>query len=188
MLFRSVAAAAAIASKFLVRINGKHVFNPANFAIVIMLAWGEGWISPSQWGSKTWAAFLFAGLAGLVLTRAKRADIALAFLTTFVAFLLARAAWLGDPWAIPLKQMQSGALLLFAFFMITDPKTIPDARIDRIVYGVVVALAGAWLIFERYTPEGLMIALFCASPFVPLIDFFRARAPETRFQWSKPTV
>ena len=39
--------------------------------------------------------------------------------------------------------------------------------IDRIVYGVVVALAGAWLIFERYTPEGLMIALFCASPFVP---------------------
>ena len=40
--------------------------------------------------------------------------------------LLARAFWLGDPLAIPLHQMQSGSLLIFAFFMISDPRTTPD--------------------------------------------------------------
>ena len=126
--------------------------------------------------------------SGLVLTRARRADMALAFLLTFAGFVFARAAGLGDPWAIPLKQMQSGALLLFAFFMITDPRTTPDARADRILYAVVVALAGAWMLFERYTPEGLMIALFFASPLVPLIDRWRGRDRATRFQWSRPTI
>ena len=94
----------AITSKFLIRVGGKHVFNPANFAIIIVLALGQGWISPSQWGAKTWAAFLFASLAGLVLTRARRADMALAFLLTFAGFVFAREGVFGliDPAPLPL--------------------------------------------------------------------------------------
>ena len=46
---------------------------------------------------------------------------------------------LGDPLAIPMKQMQSGALLLLTFFMITDPKTTPDRRSARMLYAVLVA-------------------------------------------------
>lgn len=184
-----LAAALAIGSKFVIRINGKHVFNPANFAIVVMLVVsGNAWISPAQWGSATWAVFLFASLAILVLSRARRADIAVAFLATFAAILFARALWLGDPWAIPIKQMQSGAVLLFAFFMISDPKTAPDRRLERIVFAVATAALAAWLQFGWYRPDGLMIALFLLAPLVPVLDRLRPVTAGARFQWSRPVV
>lgn len=184
----ALAAAIAMASKFLVRVDGKHVFNPSNIAIVALIATGEAWVSPAQWGSQAWGVFLMACVAGLVLSRAKRADIALAFLGTYAALLLARALYLGDPWAIPLKQLQSGALLLFAFFMISDPKATPDRRVQRIVFAVVVAIAGFVLQLGLYKPEGLMIALAALSPLVPLLDRWRPLPPAQRFQWSNPTI
>ena len=92
---------------------------------------GHVWISPGQWGASVWFAALVAGLAFVVLNAARRADIALFFLAAHAVLLLARAAWLGDPPAIPLHQLQSGSLLIFAFFMISDPRTTPDSRLGR---------------------------------------------------------
>lgn len=180
----------AIGSKFLLRVDGKHVFNPATFGIATLLLFTDvAWISPAQWGSRTWAVFLFACLACLVLSRARRGDIAIAFLGSYVAILLARAFYLGDPLALPMKQMQSGALLLFAFFMITDPKTTPDRRSARMLFAVLVAAVGAWLQFAHYMPQGLMYALFFASPLVPLLDrVFPRDRPEIRFVWSRPVL
>jgi enediyne biosynthesis protein E5 len=188
--FLVLGAVLAIASKFLLRFDGKHIFNPGNFGIAVMLLFTNvAWISPAQWGSKTWAAFLFICLACLVLSRAKRADIAIAFLGSYVAILLVRALYLGDPLAIPMKQMQSGALLLFTFFMITDPKTTPDRRGARMLFAVLVAAAGAWLQFAHYMPQGLIYALFFASPLVPLLDrLFPRDDADVRFQWSRPVV
>ena len=87
------------------------------------------------------------------------------------------------------KQMQSGALLLFTFFMITDPKTTPDRRSARMLFGTLVACLAAWLQFGQYLPQGLMYALFFTSPLVPVLDrlFMRDRA-EVRFEWARPVV
>mgnify|MGYP001580165330 FL=1 len=127
------AAAIAIGSKFLVRIRGKHIFNPANVALVsLMLLSDRAWVSSGQWGSATIGAFALACLGFLVLTRAKRAETTIAFLLGYAALLLGRAWWLGDPLSIPLHQLQNGALLIFAFFMICDPKTTPDAARGRV--------------------------------------------------------
>ena len=182
----------AIGSKFVLRWNGKHVFNPANFALAgLILVGAPAWISPAQWGSATWAAFLFASLAILVLSRARRADIAVAFLAAYVAILVARALYLGDPWTIPMKQMQSGAVLLFAFFMISDPKTTPDTRAMRIVFAALVAGLAATIQFAWWRPEGLILALFILSPIVPLLDLVsrrRAGRMLPRFDWSRPVV
>jgi enediyne biosynthesis protein E5 len=185
----AISAVLAIGSKFVLRFDGKHIFNPANFAIAVLLLSDMAWISPARWGSRTWAAFLFVCLACLVLSRANRADIAITFLGTYIAILFARAFYLGDPLAIPLKQMQSGALLLFTFFMITDPKTTPDRRSARILFAVLVAAAAAWLQFARFMPQALMYALFFASPLVPLLDgLIRRDRPEVRFKWSRPVL
>lgn len=183
-----LAAVLAIGSKLVLRFDGRHVFNPANFAIAVLLLCSEcAWISPAQWGSRTWAVFLFASLACLVLSQARRTDIALAFLAAYGSILLARALWLGDPLAIPLKQMQSGALLLFAFFMISDPRTTPDRRSARILYAVLVAGLGAWLQLWHWKPEGLIYALFFASPLVPVLDRLMPRvAGAPRFEWARP--
>jgi Na+-transporting NADH:ubiquinone oxidoreductase subunit NqrB len=112
----AVAGIIAIASKFVLRVDGKHVWNPAGFAIVALLAASDSvWISPGQWGTSVWLGALLAFLAILVLHAAQRTDIALFFLASDAALLLVRALWLGDPLAIPLHQLQSGSLLIFAF-------------------------------------------------------------------------
>ena len=81
-LIHAAAGAIAIASKFVLRIDGKHVFNPAGFAIVALLLAvpSHMWISPGQWGASAWFAALTAFLAVMVLNAARRADVALFFL------------------------------------------------------------------------------------------------------------
>ena len=55
-------AALAIASKFVLRVGDKHVFNPTNFALVaMMLLTGAVWVSPGQWGSTAVFGFLLSG-------------------------------------------------------------------------------------------------------------------------------
>lgn len=172
----------AILSKFVLRRDGKHIFNPAGFAIVALLFLSDHvWISPGQWGTSIWFAALVAFCAILVLRAARRADIALFFLLAHGALLLARAWWLGDPLAIPLHQLQSGSLLIFAFFMISDPRTSPDARLGRFIFALAVALAAHWLAFSMQMRPALYIALIALSPFTPLIDRI---LPAQRFSWS----
>ena len=183
-LIHAAAAAIAIASKFVLRIDGKHIWNPAGFAIValLLIAPDHVWISPGQWGTSAWFATLLAFLAVMVLSSAGRADVALFFLAAHGALLVARAVWLGDPLTIPLHQMQSGSLLIFAFFMITDPKTTPDARIGRLLLAVAVALVAHRLAFAWQMRPALYIALIALSPLTLLIDRI---FPAGRFAWSR---
>jgi Na+-transporting NADH:ubiquinone oxidoreductase subunit NqrB len=132
LVLASLAGVLTIASKFVLKHHEKHIFNPANFGIVaMMLLTTQVWVSPAQWGSRLYFAFLISCAGGIVIYRAARSDVSYAFLISYAAILFGRAFWLGDPWAIPLKQLQSGALLLFTFYMISDPKTTPDSRAEE---------------------------------------------------------
>jgi Na+-translocating ferredoxin:NAD+ oxidoreductase RnfD subunit len=166
-----IAACIAIGSKFLLRVRGKHIFNPANIALVVLMFCSErAWVSSGQWGSAAIGAFALACLGFVVLTRARRAETTFAFLIAFAALLIGRAIWLGDPLGIPLHQLQNGALLIFAFFMISDPKTAPNTRVGRILYGALVASIAYTIQFVFYEPNGPIIALILCAPLVPLID------------------
>jgi len=123
-----VAAVVTVASKFVIRIDGQHLFNPTNFGIVVMLLTGHAWVSPGQWGNVAFFALLMACLGGLVVTRAARSDITLSFLVFYMGLVFGRSLWLGEPMSIPIHRLQSGALLLFSFFMISDPRTTPGSR------------------------------------------------------------
>ena len=167
----AVAAMAAIGSKYFIRVNGKHVFNPANFAIVALILLSDhAWISSGQWGSAAIGALALASLGLIVLTRAKRAETTVAFLTVYALLLFGRADWLGDPLSIPLHQLQNGALLIFSFFMISDPKTAPDTAIGRILFATLVAVIAYIIQFVFYQPHGPIFALILSAPLVPLID------------------
>jgi enediyne biosynthesis protein E5 len=182
----ALAAVIAIGSKFLLRFDGKHIFNPAGFAIVVLLFTAPVvWISPGQWGSAPWFAALVCFFAILVLHAASRFDVAIFFLGSHVALLLARAWWLGDPVAIPIHQLQSGSLLIFAFFMISDPRTTPDSWFGRFVFALSVALAGHYLAFYMQMRPALYVVLIALSPLIPLIDKF---LPAERFAWSRPAI
>ena len=181
----ALAAFIAIAGKLVIRWRDKHLFNPTNFALVVMLAGGLGWISPGQWGQVAWFGFLIACLGSLVVTRAARADVTLAFLTFYVGLLFTRAVWLGDPLTIPLHQIESGALLIFSFFMISDPKTTPDSRAGRIIFALMVTLAALYVQFGFFRPNGPLWGLIACAALVPFLDYV---LPGSRYDWSKPST
>lgn len=181
----ALAAFIAVGSKFVFRWKGKHLFNPTNLALIVAVTSGLGWISAGQWGQVAWFGFLVACLGSLVVTRAARADVTLAFLASYVGLLVARALWLGDPLAIPFHQIESGALLIFAFFMISDPKTTADSRTGRIAYALIVALVALYVQFGLFRPNGPLWALIACAPLVPLLDWF---CPGVRFDWARPSA
>jgi enediyne biosynthesis protein E5 len=180
-LLAVAAAVVTVASKFVLRINGKHLFNPTNFGIVaLMLATGQVWVSPGQWGNAAFFAFLLACLGGLVVNRAARSDVTYAFLAFYLAVLFGRALWLGQPMAVPLHQLGNGAFLIFTFFMISDPKTTPDSRAGRILFALLVALGAGFVHFVLYRPNGLILSLAFFSLAVPLLDRL---LPGKRYAW-----
>ena len=172
----------AIGSKFLIRVRGKHLFNPAAFAIVALLLAGGGrvWVSPGQWGAQVWLGLLVASAGMLVLTKSRRIDTALAFIACYGGLLLWRAFVLGDPIAIPLHQMQTGSLLIFTCFMITDPRSTPDRRAGRLLFAALVALLAYRLQFTEQMRTALYFALIAVSLTTPLIDLV---LPAERFRW-----
>jgi len=184
MVFCVLTAVAAIAGKFVLRWRGKHLFNPTNFGLVLMMLVTDGqvWVSPGQWGNVAFFAFLMACLGGLVVMRAGRADVALGFLFCWSALLMGRSAWLGEPMTIPLHRLQNGALLLFTFFMISDPRTTPDSRAGRLVFAALVALGGWWWQFRQFGTNGPLWSLAVCSMLTPLLDWL---LPGEKYQWRR---
>jgi enediyne biosynthesis protein E5 len=175
-----------IASKFFLTWKRKHIFNPTNFGLVLMMLLSDqAWVSPAQWGSKLYFGFLMACLGGMVVHRALRSDVSYAFIFSYAAILFGRAYGLGDPLTIPLKQLQSGALLLFTFFMISDPKTTPDSRAGRVLFAMLVAAGATYVQFVLYRNNGLLWSLAICSILTPLIDYV---FPGTRYHWSSPNI
>ena len=184
LLLAAGTAAIAIGSKFVLRWRGKHIWNPPNFALVAMLVASDRvWVSPGQWGSVAFFGFLVASLGGLVVNRAARGDVTYAFLASWAAVLFGRALWLGQPMTAPLHQIENGTVLIFAFHMISDPKTTPDSRAGRVLFAALVALGAGFVQFVLYRTNGLLWSLAVWSLAVPLIDRV---LPGARYAWSRP--
>jgi Na+-translocating ferredoxin:NAD+ oxidoreductase RnfD subunit len=176
-----VAAVFAIASKFMLRVRGKHLFNPANFGVGAALLILPGtWISPGQWGNDVALAGWMVVLGATVASRARRADISWMFLVFYLGVLAARVAWLGQRWAVWTHQLSSGALLLFAFFMISDPMTTPSHIKGRAAHAALVAAIAYTWGFGLFRTNAVLWALFVAAPMVVVWDWLW---PTPKFDW-----
>jgi Na+-transporting NADH:ubiquinone oxidoreductase subunit NqrB len=180
------AAFLAIASKFIFRTNGKHWFNPANFGIVMVLlldkyVWdNHAWVSNGQWGEDSLYALVFLGLGGIVLKKVGRWDTSFMFLASYSLLEGLRNLWLGWTWDVLAHRLTSGSLLLFALFMITDPRSIPNAKNARLIWAAAIAVLA--FIFRNvfFDSDAMFYALFLISPLTVLGDRIW-NAP--RFQW-----
>lgn len=186
----ALAALVAVFSKFVLRVpcadgrGSKHVLNPTAGAIVILMAAGAPvWVSPAQWGHHLPLAFGVAGFGSLVVHRSARSDVTLALLAAWALVLFGRAALVGQAWVAPLHQLENGSLALFAFHMISDPKTTPDSRAGRIVFACLVALVAGFVQFVLFRTNGLLWSLAACSFVVPLLDRW---LPGRAFEWSAP--
>jgi Na+-transporting NADH:ubiquinone oxidoreductase subunit NqrB len=177
------AAIIAVGSKFVIRVNGKHIFNPTNGAIVaMMLMSNRVWVSPGQWGNVAFFGFLITCIGGLVVNRAARSDVTYAFIVFWSALVIGRSLWVGEPLTIPFHRLESGALLLFTFFMISDPKTTPDSRAGRILFAALVAFGGWYINYRLFRTNGILWSLAAGAILVPIID---ALLPTTCYQWQR---
>ncbi|MBK7555402.1 MAG: RnfABCDGE type electron transport complex subunit D [Flavobacteriales bacterium] len=172
----------AIASKFVLRVKGKHIFNPANIGIVAaMLLTGDGWVSPGQWGSGAALVFLVGSAGLMVVLRVGRIDTSIAFLLAFAALHFARnvlyLGWGVDVW---LHQLTNGSLLLFTFFMITDPVTTPSAPRARVGWSIAIAVLAFLLGWKYFVNAAPVWALFFISASTPLVDLIWKGE---RFRW-----
>lgn len=182
-IYYVLAAFLAIASKFIFKVKGKHLFNPGNFGLVAcVFLTGQVWISPGQWGNGIGLIFLAGALGGLVVLKVKRLDTALVFILTLGILEAYRSVfYLGWGWDYYFHKMSSGSLLLFTFFMITDPMTTPDHRGARIFYALSVAFMAFQLSNYVYLYAAPIYALFLLSPMVPICDkIFKG----VRFSWN----
>ncbi len=182
----ALAAVIAVGSKFAFRLGGKHIFNPANIGIVAMVLFTDAaWTTPGQWGTAVWFAALLAGAGMFVTYRAARVDVPLIFLGVYAALLFGRALWLGDPLSIPLLRLENGALILFAFFMISDPKTTPDGALARATFAGGAALLAYLMTFHFFIADGLFYSLAIMAIARPTLEWAN---PAAHYQWGDPVA
>jgi Na+-translocating ferredoxin:NAD+ oxidoreductase RnfD subunit len=192
--FYAGTAAGSLLSKHVIRFGGRHIFNPSNIGLVVcFLIFREGraepldfWWGPmSPWMVAALAIIVGGGLA--ILRRIGLLAIAIAFWLSFAAGIAVLAVtghamtarWHVGPitggyfwWVL----VTSPEILVFLFFMITDPKTTPSSRPMRIVYAVVVGLLAAILIAPAHTEFWSKVAVLGALAIVcvawPLLKRF----------------
>lgn len=172
-----------ILSKVVIRIRDKHFFNPSNFGIVaVLLFWEGAWVSPGQWGTGTVLTFWILAVAGCLMVQIPRAHTAIYFLSAYAALLTLRVLYLGQPLSVLTHQLLSGSLLVFSFFMISDPRTTPNAFLGRVLFAFLVALVAFIFRFSFHSPNALLFALFLVSPLTLFIDKIWVHST---YQWQK---
>jgi len=166
----ALTAVIAISLKYAIRFKGAHIFNPNNAAMVIMLLGLPQYAvsTPKQWtnGIEIMVAILFLGI--VVCYIANRLDSVLTFLGSFAFFALIRHFAFGVPIFAALGPLMGASLQLFAFFMITDPKTTPTTRTGRIVFAFLVAMVDAVFRVNRVpNPQFYALFIVCLAAIVP---------------------
>jgi hypothetical protein len=203
-------AAVSLLSKHVIRWRGRHVFNPSNFGLVLcFLVLGKTRAEPLDfwWGPMSlWLALAIAliVLGGLtILSRLRLLVIAGAFWLAFAAGIGVLAAsghsmtarWHLGPitgWSFWWLLVTSPEILIFLFFMITDPMTIPKGRVARVVYAVCVGLLATLLIGPQTTEYATKVSVLAALAVVcaarPLLERLlpAAGSPEDRaWAWAR---
>jgi Na+-translocating ferredoxin:NAD+ oxidoreductase RnfD subunit len=179
-------------SKYVIRYHGSHVFNPSNIGLVVaFVVLGTSRVEPLDfwwaplniWMIAAYAVILVGGL--LITRRLHLLGLAATFWVGLAAGvgLLAgsghcmTASWSFAPvcgfdfWRVIVT---SPEVMIFLFFMITDPKTVPGGRVGRVVFGALVALASTLLMApqtdEFGTKVGLLAGLVVLCAVRPLLD------------------
>ncbi len=156
-------------------------------AIISILLTQKAWINPGQWGSGMVLFFGVICLGCIVVSKVQKLDVSISFLATFTLLLFIRQViYLGWPLDFFIQSISTGSLLLFSFFMVTDPKTTPNHAGARIVWCMLVAVFSFYLSAFKFINAAPIWVLVFASPLVPVLDvLFKAKRFEWKLQLSK---
>lgn len=202
--------AVAMASKYLVRWRGRHIFNPSNVALVVaFVALGPRftepqdlwWIPMGPWLIVTYVILVGGGL--FIAWELKLVGLELGYMAAFAASAAVAllpvpdhcmiASWYATPICGPqLWQIlvSSPEVLVFALFMVPDPRTVPEGQLSRLVFGVMVGFLSVLLIgptiLEFWTKTAILASLVfvCAARFA----LVRLLESQRRVRWAVPAA
>ena len=132
----------AIASKYVLTYRGRHLWNPSNFSIALLLLVAADSVAvlSHQWGNDLRINLVIWAFGLVIAWRAKVLHVTLAYVASFIIFALVRNAIVGGPLLAELAPITGPMYQLFVFFMVTDPRTTVSTRKGRIIVVAIVAL------------------------------------------------
>jgi Na+-translocating ferredoxin:NAD+ oxidoreductase RnfD subunit len=160
-----------ILSKYVLRLDGRHLWNPSNFGIEALLFLAPDTVSvlSIQWGNNLWPMAIIWTLGFIIVWRVGKLHVSAAYVAAFVVFAFVRSAITGTPWLATLAPVTGPMYQLFIFFMVTDPGVAVRSKGGQVA--TVVAVAFVEMLFRLnevvYAP---LYALFFVGPAALLID------------------
>jgi enediyne biosynthesis protein E5 len=162
-----------IMSKYVLRVKGRHLWNPSNFGICVLLFLAPETVAALtiQWGNFIWPLLVIWILGSVIIWRAKRIHISVTYVLSFLAFAFLRSWITGDPWRSEISPITGPMYQLFVFFMITDPKTTVKSVKWQCIVVFLVAFVEMMLRLNHvvYAP---LYALFLVGPTAMLIEIW----------------
>jgi hypothetical protein len=113
-----------IASKYVLRFRGRHLWNPSNLGVSLVLFLAPDTVSllSVQWGNVVAPMVVIWLLGSVIVWRVGRFYLSATYVASFLLFSFVRAAVTGVPWVAAVAPITGPMYQLFIFFMVTDPK------------------------------------------------------------------
>jgi Na+-translocating ferredoxin:NAD+ oxidoreductase RnfD subunit len=162
-----------IMSKYVLRVKGRHLWNPSNFGISVLLFLAPETVASLsiQWGNYLLPMIVIWCLGSVIIWRVRRFHITGIYVASFFAFAFLRSWITGSPWQSEIAPITGPMYQLFIFFMITDPKTTVRTRRGQYIVVFIVALVEMILRLNQiiYAP---FYALFMVGPASLLVEMW----------------
>jgi enediyne biosynthesis protein E5 len=177
----ALCAAISITSKYLIRVDGRHIFNPSNLGMVAMLVLAADTVAglSVQWGNNLLPLLAVWCFGAAIIASLGRFHITFTYVAAFVLFSVVRAQLTGHPWLSEVAPITGPMYQLFIFFMITDPKTTVRPKWAQALVAFLVAGVEAVLRLMEFV-HAPYYALFLVGPTANLIEIARVRRERRR--------
>ena len=170
-------AAISILSKYVLRVDGRHIWNPSNFGIVAMLVLAADTVASLsvQWGNNLLPMVVVWAFGAIIIHSLGRFHITLTYVASFLFFAGVRHLITGHPFLAEAAPLTGPMYQLYIFFMITDPKTTVHPKWAQCLVAFLVAAVEAVLRLMQFV-HAPYYALFIVGPIANLVEIALARA------------
>ena len=184
----AVASVLSIMSKYVLRVKGRHLWNPSNFGICALLFLAPETVAALsvQWGNFKWPLIVIWVLGSIIIWRAQRIHISATYVAAFFAFAFLRSYITGDSWWAEVAPITGPMYQLFVFFMVTDPKTTVKSKKWQCIVVFFVAFV-EMLLRLNHVVHAPLYALFLVGPTAMLIEIWLESRRQVVLQESNAT-
>ena len=165
----------ALFQKHFLQYEGKHFFNPSNFALMtgLLFFYHDTHLVLGQLGHEVWLIWFVSVVGVAILYRVDRWAVSLSFIVSYLLFQYFMIVQT-DP-VVTMEDIYyrfySVSFIVFILFMLTDPKTTPSKKYYQVVFAVSISFLTTCLdYYYGFRVQHLFMILFFCSPWVVWVE------------------